>query len=78
MIKTSHQPYNHVCVPEFMVEREHWEKRAERVGGWKDDALWQVAGYLDELRYQGHVARFIKQSPFRLGDGWNGMCLGLS
>lgn len=77
VIKASNQPYNHVCVPEFLVEREHWEKEAEGVGGWKDDVLWQVAGYLDELRYQGHVARFIKQSPFRVGDGWDGKCLNL-
>ena len=64
VIKASFQLYNHVCVPEF-------------VGGDQDDALWQVTGYLEELRYQSHVARFIKQNPFKLGDGWNGMCMGL-
>ena len=39
VIKASNQPYNHVCVPEFFVDREHWEKEAEGVGGWKDDVL---------------------------------------
>ena len=67
VIKASFQPYNHVCVPEFVLNEGE-----EKVGDVQDDALWQVAGYLDELRYQGHVARFIKQNPFRLGDGWNG------
>ena len=71
VIKASFQPYNHVCVPEFVLNEE-------KAGDVQDDALWQVAGYLEELRYQGHVARFIKQNPFKLGDGWNGMCLGLA
>jgi len=62
VIKASFQPNNHICVPEF-------------VGGEQDNALWQVAGYLEELRYQGHVARFIKQNPFRMGEGWNGVCI---
>ena len=70
VIKASFQPYNHVCVPEFVSNEKN-------VGGVQDDALWQVAGYLEELRYQGHVARFMKQNPFRLGDGWNGTCIGL-
>jgi hypothetical protein len=68
VIKASFQPHNHVCVPEFV-----WNEM--KAGDVQDDALWQVAGYLEELRYQGHVARFIKQNPFRLGGGWNGMCL---
>jgi NLI interacting factor-like phosphatase len=67
VIKASFQPYNHVCIPEFGGNEE----------GMQDDALWQVAGYLEELRYQGHVSRFIKQNPFRLGDGWNGTCMSL-
>jgi NLI interacting factor-like phosphatase len=65
VVKASFQPYNHVCVPEF-------------VGQGQDNALWQVAGYLEELRYQSHVARFIKQNPFKLENGWNGMFLELS
>ena len=70
VVKASHQPYNHVCVPEFV----HREGSGED----GDDALWQVAGYLEELRYQGHIARFIRKNPFGLGDGWNGMCMGLA
>ena len=65
VVKASFQPYNHVCVTEF-AGQEH------------DNALWQVAGYLEELRYQGHVARYIKQNPFKLESGWNGTCLGLT
>jgi hypothetical protein len=68
VVKASHQPYNHVCLPEYV-------RPAERASDPTDDALWQVAGYLAELRFQGHVARFIKRNPFRMGDGWNGMCL---
>lgn len=73
VFKASYQPYNHICVPEFVVPREDWDQTS-----FLDDSLWQVAGYLEELRYQGHVARFIKQHPFQLGDGWNGMCMGLA
>ena len=62
VVKASFQPNNHVCVPEC-------------VGGEQDNALWQVAGYLEELRYQRYVARFIKQNPFRMGEGWNGVCI---
>ena len=69
VVKASYQPYNHVCVPEFV------EKDGSSTG---DDALWQAAGYLEEMRYQGHTARFVRQNPFRLGDGWNGMCMGLA
>jgi hypothetical protein len=79
VVKASYQPYNHVCVPEFMVE---WTQGKDGVytpiKKSDDDALWQVAGYLDELRYQDNVARYIRHSPFRLGDGWHGMCLGLA
>jgi hypothetical protein len=76
VVKASYQPYNHVCVPEFLVDPAEWTENGG-IGKSQDDALWQVAGYLEELRYQGHVARFIKQNPFRVGDGWNGMCLDL-
>jgi hypothetical protein len=74
VLKASYQPYNHVCVPEYVAS---WtcEGGVYRDLDTRDDALWQVAGYLDELRYQGHVARYIKQSPFGLGDGWRGTCL---
>jgi NLI interacting factor-like phosphatase len=60
VIKAAYQPYNHICVPEFLG-----------MGAWEGDvALREVAGYLEMLRYQGDIARFIKQRPFRLGDGW--------
>jgi len=58
MLKAAYQPYNHVCIPEFVPFS--W-------GGERDEALREIAGYLEELRYQGHVARFIKQRPFQIG-----------
>jgi hypothetical protein len=75
VIKASYQPYNHVCLPEYSVKWTLDKDGLYKALDESDDALWQVAGYLNELRYQGHVARFIKQTPFRLGDGWNGICL---
>jgi len=61
MKKAAYQPYNHICIPEFVPFS--WGDG----GGEKDEALREIAGYLEELRYQGHVARFIKQRPFRIG-----------
>jgi hypothetical protein len=78
VVKASYQPYNHVCLPEYVVNWTRDSEGAYRALDDSDDALWQVAGYLDELRYQGHVGRYIKQTPFRLGEGWHGMCLGLA
>ena len=63
LVKASLQPYNHIYIPEFMGLQN---------GGDQDDALQQVIGYLEELRYQGNVARFIKQRQFSIGDGWDG------
>ena len=63
LVKASLQPYNHIYIPEFMGLQN---------GGDQDDALQQVIGYLEELRYQGDVARFIKQRQFSIGDGWDG------
>jgi hypothetical protein len=74
VVKVSHQSCNHVYVPEFVVVREDRDRWDERADGRRDNALWQVAGYLDELRYPGHVARFIKRNPFRMRNGWNGTC----
>ena len=60
LVKAAYQPHNHICVPEFLGTE-----------GWEGDvALREVAGYLEVLRYQGDIARFIKQHPFRIGDGW--------
>lgn len=63
VVKATYQPYNHVCIPEFSPPGEGQTE--------EDEALREVAGYLEELRYQGHVARFIKQRPFRMADGWD-------
>ena len=64
VVKAAYQPYNHVCIPEFVPYSQ------EDGCGEGDEALREIASYLEELRYQGHVARFIKQHPFRMGDGW--------
>jgi hypothetical protein len=64
VVKAAYQPYNHVCVPEFVGEESGHE------------VLREITGYLEELRYQTHVARFIKQNPFRMGDAWSVPALG--
>ncbi|ODQ52696.1 hypothetical protein SAICODRAFT_42514, partial [Saitoella complicata NRRL Y-17804] len=53
-LKASMQPYNHIQLPEF-------DKLAASGG---DAVLDQVAGYLDELRYQRNVCSYIKREPF--------------
>ena len=63
VIKASQQPCNHVCVPDFT--KSDGKSRKE------DTALLEVIGYLEELRHQEHVARFIGHNPFHVGDGWN-------
>ena len=65
VMKAVLQPYNHVCIPEFMGDEDYWMGKL----GEDDTALREVIGYLEELRYQAHVARFIRQEPFRVGDG---------
>ncbi|KAI9721449.1 MAG: hypothetical protein M1812_002211 [Candelaria pacifica] len=35
------------------------------------DVLRQVVGYLEELRWQGDVSSFMKQTPFNIDSGWD-------
>lgn len=54
LVKAALQPFNHIYIPEFLGDIE------------RDNVLYQIIIYLEGLRYQGHVARFIKESPFRV------------
>ncbi|OLL27161.1 putative FCP1 y domain-containing protein [Neolecta irregularis DAH-3] len=60
-IKAQAQPYNHVEVPEY---------NAQRLQEGNDTVLRQVAGYLEELRYQENVSAFIRTKKFEVGQGW--------
>jgi hypothetical protein len=57
-IKASAQPHNLLEIPEFEATPEQME----------GDVLREVAGYLEVLRQQADVSRFIKKEPFK-GDG---------
>lgn len=60
-IKASAQPHNLLEIPEF-------EATPEQMAG---DVLREVAGYLEILRHQGDVSKFVHKKPFK-GDGrWN-------
>ena len=52
-LKAALQPFNHILVPEFKGDVQE-----------DDDVLSQVIQYLDELRYQEHVGRYIMENPF--------------
>ncbi|BFZ61647.1 hypothetical protein YB2330_002720 [Saitoella coloradoensis] len=55
-LKASMQPYNHIQLPEF-----------DRLAASGSDAvLDQVAGYLDELRYQRNICSYVKRKPFEV------------
>ncbi|KAF2826083.1 HAD-like protein [Ophiobolus disseminans] len=57
-LKASAQPFNLLEIPEFEATPEQME----------GDVLREVAGYLEILRHQGDVSKFINKEPFR-GDG---------
>ncbi len=57
VIKASAQPHNLLEIPEFMATPEQM----------KDNVLQEVAGYLEALRGQGDVSRFIHKQPFKRG-----------
>ena len=60
-IKASAQPHNLLEIPEFSATPEQME----------GDALREVAGYLQELRFQTDVSKFIKKEPFQCDGRWN-------
>jgi NLI interacting factor-like phosphatase len=53
--KAKLQPHNLVLVPEFRNQKD-------------DDVLKRLVAYLQELRFQGDVARYIEKHPFKAGD----------
>jgi hypothetical protein len=57
-LKASAQPHNLLEIPEF-------EATPEQMAG---DVLREVAGYLEILRQQSDVSKFISKQPFK-GDG---------
>ncbi|KAF1917813.1 HAD-like domain-containing protein [Ampelomyces quisqualis] len=57
-LKASAQPHNLLEIPEF-------EATPEQMAG---DVLREVAGYLEILRHQADVSKFISKQPFK-GDG---------
>jgi hypothetical protein len=59
-LKASAQPYNLLEIPEFSATPEQMQ----------GDVLREVAGYLDALKQQSDVSRFIKKHPFVEGGQW--------
>lgn len=57
--KAAAQPHNLLEIPEFTNTPEQRDA----------DVLAQVVGYLEELRAQEDVSRFIRQRSFRVDDG---------
>lgn len=53
--KASSEPYNHLLVPEYTVD-------IHNAGG--DEALGNIAGYLDEVRKWENVSSYIRENPF--------------
>ncbi|KAF2845390.1 hypothetical protein T440DRAFT_472710 [Plenodomus tracheiphilus IPT5] len=58
MLKANAQPHNLLEIPEFAATPEQMQ----------GDALREVAGYLEVLRQQEDVSRYIRTEPF-VGDG---------
>lgn len=60
-LKANAQPSNLIEIPEFSATPEQMA----------DDVLRQVAGYLEILKYQVDVSKFINKHPFRDDKRWN-------
>ncbi|KAF2491884.1 hypothetical protein BU16DRAFT_621378 [Lophium mytilinum] len=59
-LKAAAEPFNLVEIPEFTAAKDQMES----------DVLREVAGYLEELRYQMDVSTFIKRHPFKADGTW--------
>ncbi|KNG50390.1 phosphoprotein phosphatase [Stemphylium lycopersici] len=59
-IKASAQPHNLLEIPEFSATPEQMQ----------GDILREVAGYLEALRRQSDVSKFINKEPFKEGGTW--------
>ena len=60
-MKASAQPYNLLEIPEFEATPEQME----------GDVLREVAGYLEILRHQGDISKFINKQPFKADGRWS-------
>jgi len=56
-LKASAQPHNLLEIPEFAATKEQLD----------GDVLREVAGYLEIVRHQGDVSKFINKQPFKAG-----------
>lgn len=61
MLKANAQPYNLLQIPEFLATPEQMEA----------DALREVAGYLEALRWQEDVSKFIHKEAFVCDGRWS-------
>ncbi|EUC44181.1 hypothetical protein COCMIDRAFT_98974 [Bipolaris oryzae ATCC 44560] len=59
-LKANAQPYNLLEIPEFSATPEQMQ----------GDVLREVAGYLEALRKQSDVSKFIRKVPFVEGGQW--------
>ena len=58
VIKASAQPHNLLEIPEFSATAEQME----------GNVLQEVVGYLEQLKLQGDVSKFIRKEPFKVGQ----------
>jgi hypothetical protein len=58
VLKANAQPYNLLEIPEFNGQRE------------QQDILGEVAGYLEIVKVQEDVSRFIFRTPFKANRTW--------
>ncbi|KAF2025302.1 hypothetical protein EK21DRAFT_104046 [Setomelanomma holmii] len=61
-LKASAQPHSLLEIPEFEATPEQMEG---------DDVLREVAGYLEILRQQADISKFIHKQPFKADGRWN-------
>lgn len=61
-MKAAAQPHNLLQIPEFKNTPEQRDT----------DVLGQVVGYLEELRFQEDVSRFMREKSFRVDGAWAG------
>jgi hypothetical protein len=60
VLKANAQPHNLLQITEFTATPEDM----------KSDVLREVAGYLEAVRKQSDVSKFIHKEPFKVNGGW--------
>jgi hypothetical protein len=60
VLKASAQPHNLLLIPEFAASKEDM----------KSDVLREVAGYLEVLKMQWDVSKFMRKEPFEANGRW--------